>query len=113
MTNSMCGVRYLATLGLIALPLSRWLVIIIFVDSWAFMFGSGILVQGIGLSLSLQACTAGIFLCICLYAVSKLLIYLFLGTCLVLCPISDCPFAVAVRRYRMLFAPYRLPLPFG
>lgn len=52
----------------------------IFIDSWLFIFISGLLVAGVGLSLNEQACTAAIFTCIILYAASKLLIYWFLGT---------------------------------
>jgi hypothetical protein len=37
------------------------------------------LISGVGLSLNSSACSAGIFLCIVLYAISKLLIYWFLG----------------------------------
>jgi hypothetical protein len=66
--------------GLISHPLTRWLVILIFIDSWLFIFISGLLVSGVGLSLNQEACTAGIFACIVLYAASKLLIYWFLGT---------------------------------
>lgn len=58
--------------------LIKWLVLCIFIDSWLFVFGAGILISGVGLSLNAYACSAGIFLCICLYAISKLLIYSFL-----------------------------------
>lgn len=51
---------------------------LVLIDSWLFIFSAGILVHGIGMSSTVSACTAGIFLCIWLYAVSKLLIYCFL-----------------------------------
>jgi hypothetical protein len=61
------------------MPLARWLSLLIFADSWLFLFSAGLLISGIGLSLNSVACSAGIFLCIVLYAISKLLIYWFLG----------------------------------
>ncbi|KIM27611.1 hypothetical protein M408DRAFT_16646 [Serendipita vermifera MAFF 305830] len=67
-----------AARGLTAVPVARWLVILIFIDSWLFLFAAGILISGVGLSLNPRSCEAGIFLCIILYAASKILIYWFL-----------------------------------
>ncbi|EJC98067.1 uncharacterized protein FOMMEDRAFT_171430 [Fomitiporia mediterranea MF3/22] len=57
---------------------ARLLIILIFFDSWFFLAVSGVLVNGVGLSLSVPVCSLGIFLCIFFYAGSKGLIYLFL-----------------------------------
>lgn len=64
--------------GLTSIPIARWLVILIFIDSWFFLFAAGLLISGIGMSLNARSCEAGIFLCIVLYAISKILIYWFL-----------------------------------
>ncbi|KAJ7247606.1 hypothetical protein B0H12DRAFT_736805 [Mycena haematopus] len=49
----------------------------IFLDSWLFLFSSGILIFGVGLE-TRESCSAGIYLCIVFYSSSKLLIYAFL-----------------------------------
>ncbi|CAE6475382.1 unnamed protein product [Rhizoctonia solani] len=49
-----------------------------FAVSWLFVLGAGILIHGVGMATSDNACSAGIFLCIWLYALSKVLIYAFL-----------------------------------
>jgi len=54
------------------------LIISVFADSWLFIFLSGILINGIGMSFSEVACEMGIFACIVFYALSKVLIYIFL-----------------------------------
>ncbi|KAG8811059.1 hypothetical protein FRC19_004121 [Serendipita sp. 401] len=64
--------------GFTSLPLTRWLIVLIFADSWLFIFSAGLLISGNGLSLNSAACSAGIYLCILLYATTKLLIYWFL-----------------------------------
>lgn len=56
----------------------RLCVLLIFVDSWLFIFSSGILVLGSGLEKSDVSCSMGILLCIIFYGSSKLLIYTFL-----------------------------------
>jgi hypothetical protein len=68
-----------ASPGITSIPIAKWLAIFIFADSWLFLFSAGLLISGVGLSLNEHACSAGIFLCIFLYALSKLLIYWFLG----------------------------------
>jgi hypothetical protein len=58
-----------------------WLcVLLIFVDSWLFIFSSGILVLGSGLEGNNASCSMGILLCIIFYGSSKFLIYVFLCT---------------------------------
>ncbi|CAE6459053.1 unnamed protein product, partial [Rhizoctonia solani] len=53
-------------------------VVLILVISWLFVFGTGILIHGVGMSYSHNACSSGLFLCIWLYALSKVFIYTFL-----------------------------------
>ncbi|KIK71445.1 hypothetical protein GYMLUDRAFT_79504 [Collybiopsis luxurians FD-317 M1] len=57
---------------------ARLCVLLIFFDSWLFLFISGILVYGIGLESKEIVCALGIYLCVLFYATSKLLIYSFL-----------------------------------
>ncbi|KAI0820021.1 hypothetical protein BC628DRAFT_1331572 [Trametes gibbosa] len=56
----------------------RLLVILTVIDSWFFLFSTGILVNGTGMELSQTVCLLGILNCISFYATSKILIYLFL-----------------------------------
>lgn len=76
---------------------ARLSILLVFVDSWMFLFVSksrvlqahpssfsplnpgGILIFGVGLETIENACKAGIFICVVFYATSKLLIYCFLG----------------------------------
>ena len=53
-------------------------VLIIFIDSWLFIFTSGILILGFGLEENDTSCSTGILLCIIFYGTSKFFIYLFL-----------------------------------
>ncbi|KAF5384050.1 hypothetical protein D9757_006968 [Collybiopsis confluens] len=57
---------------------SRLCVLLVFFDSWLFLFTSCILVFGIGLESDKIVCALGIYLCVLFYATSKLLIYSFL-----------------------------------
>ncbi|KAJ7198257.1 hypothetical protein GGX14DRAFT_401972 [Mycena pura] len=52
--------------------------LLIFLDSYLFVFASGLLIFGVGLQLNSTACAAGIYLCVLFYATSKVLIYAFL-----------------------------------
>ncbi|CAE6516528.1 unnamed protein product [Rhizoctonia solani] len=61
-----------------ALSWPRVCVMLILVLSWLFVIGAGILIHGVGMATSFNACSAGIFLCIWLYAISKVLVYAFL-----------------------------------
>ncbi|KAJ7104334.1 hypothetical protein B0H15DRAFT_766878 [Mycena belliarum] len=56
----------------------RLCILLVFIDSYLFLFSTGILVFGVGLQLNATACAAGIYLCILFYTTSKLLIYSFL-----------------------------------
>jgi len=55
----------------------KW-VLLIFVDSWLFIFTSGILILGVGLEKNDASCSIGILLCIVFYGTSKLFVYSFL-----------------------------------
>ena len=57
----------------------RLCVLIIFLDSYLFLFTSGILILGVGMTTSAIACSLGIYLCIVFYGTSKFFIYLFLS----------------------------------
>ncbi|KDN37517.1 hypothetical protein RSAG8_10116, partial [Rhizoctonia solani AG-8 WAC10335] len=56
----------------------RLCVLLVFLDSWLFLFSTGILITGVGMSSSFINCSLGIYACILLYAGSKILIYFFL-----------------------------------
>ncbi|THU91344.1 hypothetical protein K435DRAFT_801318 [Dendrothele bispora CBS 962.96] len=57
---------------------TRLLIPLVFIDSWLFLFTSGILIFGVGLETSLSVCMTGIFLCIVFYTSSKVLLYIVL-----------------------------------
>ncbi|KAJ6511732.1 hypothetical protein DFH09DRAFT_1434727 [Mycena vulgaris] len=52
--------------------------LLVFVDSYLFIFSTGFLIFGVGLQLNETACAAGINLCVSFYCSSKILIYCFL-----------------------------------
>ncbi|KAJ4470379.1 hypothetical protein C8J55DRAFT_522723 [Lentinula edodes] len=54
-------------------------VLLVLLDSWIFVFFSGLLSSGVGLSWSHTTCTVAIYSCISFYATSKILIYAFLS----------------------------------
>ncbi|CAE6423763.1 unnamed protein product [Rhizoctonia solani] len=56
----------------------RLCVILVLADSWIFVFLSGVLVLGAGLSKDEMSCSLGIYACIALYVLSKILTYGFL-----------------------------------
>lgn len=58
---------------------ARLCVLIVFIDSYLFLFTTGVLILGIGMATSTVACSFGIYLCIVFYGTSKLFIYLFLS----------------------------------
>jgi hypothetical protein len=58
---------------------ARLCVLIVFIDSYLFLFTTGVLILGIGMATSSVACSLGIYLCIVFYGTSKLFIYLFLS----------------------------------
>lgn len=57
----------------------RLCVLIIFLDSYLFLFTAGVLILGVGMTTSAVACSLGIYLCIVFYGTSKFFIYLFLS----------------------------------
>jgi len=54
-------------------------VLLILIDSWLFIFSSGLLILGFGLERNDVSCSMGILLCILFYGTSKLFIYIFLS----------------------------------
>ncbi|KAI0705050.1 hypothetical protein C8T65DRAFT_740900 [Cerioporus squamosus] len=58
---------------------ARFLVILLLLDSWSFLFTTGVLVHGAGMELSETVCLLGIVNCIVFYGSSKVIIYLFLA----------------------------------
>ncbi|KAG9089037.1 hypothetical protein FS749_001668 [Ceratobasidium sp. UAMH 11750] len=61
-----------------AITWPRLCVILVLADSWVFVFLSGVLILGSGLSKDQTNCSLGIFACIALYAGCKMLTYAFL-----------------------------------
>ncbi|KAH7108376.1 hypothetical protein BKA62DRAFT_19649 [Auriculariales sp. MPI-PUGE-AT-0066] len=57
---------------------ARMCVYLMFIDTWLFLVGSSILLNGVGMSRSTTICGLGIYLCAVSYATSKLFCYLFL-----------------------------------
>ncbi|KAF9041095.1 hypothetical protein BDZ89DRAFT_1128940 [Hymenopellis radicata] len=57
---------------------ARLCILLIFLDSWAFLFSSGIITFGVGLSTNATSCAVAIYICLFFYGTSKLLIYCFL-----------------------------------
>ncbi|KAI0047745.1 hypothetical protein FA95DRAFT_1189152 [Auriscalpium vulgare] len=57
---------------------ARLCLLLVFLDSWLFLFLSGVFVFGVGLEINPSICSASIYLCIAFYATSKILIYFFL-----------------------------------
>ncbi|KAF4453589.1 hypothetical protein F53441_3734 [Fusarium austroafricanum] len=60
------------------LPFVAWLVLIIYIDSYGFVFVSAVLQQVFGLNTSFNICHGAILLCLVCYVTTKILIYVFL-----------------------------------
>lgn len=60
-----------------ALPLAAWLIVIIYVDSFLFVFVTA-LFKDIGLNNNPEICEGAILLCLICYMTTKIFIYLFL-----------------------------------
>ncbi|KAK2937378.1 hypothetical protein ACKRZS_011383 [Fusarium odoratissimum] len=60
------------------LPFVAWLVLVIYVDSYGFVFTSAILQQVFGVNSSFNICHGAILLCLICYVTTKILIYVFL-----------------------------------
>ncbi|KAF7370539.1 hypothetical protein MSAN_00686000 [Mycena sanguinolenta] len=78
LSRSLAAENLWSTNALSRLTWPRLCTLIIFLDSWLFLFSSGILIFGIGLETNDSVCSAGIYLCIVFYSSSKLCIYAFL-----------------------------------
>ncbi|GAB7340096.1 hypothetical protein MBLNU457_6585t2 [Dothideomycetes sp. NU457] len=59
------------------LPITLWLVIVIYVDSYVFVFITAIF-KDYGINASFNICQAAILLCLACYLTTKILIYVFL-----------------------------------
>ncbi|KAF5678924.1 hypothetical protein FHETE_1033 [Fusarium heterosporum] len=60
------------------LPFVAWIVLIIYVDSYGFVFTSAMLQQVFGVNSSFNICHGAILLCLICYVTTKILIYVFL-----------------------------------
>ncbi|KDQ61828.1 hypothetical protein JAAARDRAFT_66874 [Jaapia argillacea MUCL 33604] len=73
------SIEHLTSLrGLGQLSWPRLCIILVFLDSWLFLFTSGVLIFGAGMELNSTVCNLGVDVCIAFYASSKVLIYCFL-----------------------------------
>ncbi|KAI1388768.1 uncharacterized protein F4822DRAFT_429383 [Hypoxylon trugodes] len=72
LTQRSIAVKSWRRLSLIAILVST-----IYIDSWIFVFASGIIDYGIGVDTNLEACSAAILICLFFYVTTKL-IYIFL-----------------------------------
>ncbi|KAF8309632.1 hypothetical protein DL93DRAFT_2230764 [Clavulina sp. PMI_390] len=61
------------------LTVARLALILVFALSLAFIFGTSILIHGVGLEYNGTSCSLAMFSCILLYAATKVLIYIFLS----------------------------------
>ncbi|KAJ6517538.1 hypothetical protein C8R47DRAFT_256166 [Mycena vitilis] len=57
---------------------ARASILLVFLDSYLFVFTAGMLMFGVGMQMNRTACWAGIYICVLFYAQSKVLIYAFL-----------------------------------
>jgi len=64
--------------GLSRLSWPRICILGMFLDSWAFLFSSGILIFGLGLEPRQSMCSGAVDVCIVFYATSKIFLYAFL-----------------------------------
>ncbi|KAG7451297.1 uncharacterized protein BT62DRAFT_882719 [Guyanagaster necrorhizus] len=60
------------------IPWPRLCILLIFLDSWLFLFSSGVLTFGVGLETHRKICAVAIYICVFFYSTSKFLIYCFL-----------------------------------
>ncbi|KAI1480358.1 hypothetical protein F4774DRAFT_408861 [Daldinia eschscholtzii] len=68
--------RSLAVKAWSRLSLATFLVFAIYLDSWAFVFGSGIVDYGLGVDSNLGVCSSAILLCLFFYVTSKVCLVL-------------------------------------
>ncbi|GJE97736.1 hypothetical protein PsYK624_139570 [Phanerochaete sordida] len=71
----------------------RLSLVFLFFTAWAYFVITGLVLQGIGLDQSSTLCSAGIYVCVSLYGVSKLCVYFFLTerAYVVWCPSATIP----------------------
>ncbi|KAK0446248.1 hypothetical protein EV421DRAFT_1933292 [Armillaria borealis] len=62
----------------IRIPWPRLCILLIFLDSWLFLFSSGVLTFGVGLETHATICAVAIYICVFFYSTSKFLVYCFL-----------------------------------
>ncbi|KAK0469568.1 uncharacterized protein EV420DRAFT_42586 [Desarmillaria tabescens] len=62
----------------VRIPWPRLCILLIFLDSWLFLFSSGVLTFGVGLETHPTICAVAIYICVFFYSTSKLLVYCFL-----------------------------------
>ncbi|KAK0204982.1 hypothetical protein DFS33DRAFT_1258898, partial [Desarmillaria ectypa] len=62
----------------VRIPWPRLCRLLIFLDSWLFLFSSGVLTFGVGLESHPTICAVAIYICVFFYSTSKLLVYCFL-----------------------------------
>lgn len=75
------------------ISLPRLFLVLLFFTAWVYFVITGLVLQGIGLDRNLDLCTAGIYVCVTLYGVAKLCVYLFLTerAYVVWCPTTTIP----------------------
>ncbi|KAE9386852.1 hypothetical protein BT96DRAFT_1005672 [Gymnopus androsaceus JB14] len=77
-SRRLAGERLSSLSDLVNIPWPRLCLVLVLLDSWLFVFSSGILTFGVGLDLSASVCSVAIDLCIAFYATSKILVYFYL-----------------------------------
>lgn len=64
--------------SVVRIPWPRLCILLIFLDSWLFLFSSGVLTFGVGLETHARVCSTAIYICVFFYSTSKFLVYCFL-----------------------------------
>ncbi|PPQ69194.1 hypothetical protein CVT25_006972 [Psilocybe cyanescens] len=65
--------------GIRTMPWPRMAVVLMYIDSWLFILGSGILTFGFGLEHSEATCVTAAYLCVVFYSTAKFFVYAFLA----------------------------------
>ncbi|KAE9402887.1 hypothetical protein BT96DRAFT_990727 [Gymnopus androsaceus JB14] len=77
-SRRLAGERLSSFSDLVNIPWPRLCLIFVLLDSWLFVFSSGILIFGVGLELNAAVCSVAVDICIAFYATSKILVYFYL-----------------------------------
>ncbi|KAF9065062.1 hypothetical protein BDP27DRAFT_78974 [Rhodocollybia butyracea] len=77
-SRRLAGERFSSFSNIVYTPWPRLCLLLVLLDSWLFVFSSGILIFGIGLEFSSAVCSAAIIHCVSFYATSKILVYFYL-----------------------------------